>query len=97
MNPTKASKKILRHVLAALPDNPFVKKRRARRRKTLAYGAIGVVVLGGIAAILMLTPRTRREILGIAKDKTRAVGEKIRPHAQPNGVSASGPVAMNVE
>lgn len=89
MNWSKTTNKVIRNVTRAMPKAlagisiPFV----ARRRTSVlpyVFGAIGVAVAGGIAAVMIMSPRTRHRALDVAKDgygkvKGQAIGitEKI--------------------
>lgn len=63
----KDTNKLVKNILRALPAIPFV----APKKTSIApfvLGAIGVAVAGGIAAVMVFSPRTRYRALDIAKD-----------------------------
>ncbi len=64
----KDTNKLIKNVLRALP---VIQLRRQRRRDiAVSYllGAIGVAIAGGIAAVMILSPRTRNRTLGMARE-----------------------------
>jgi hypothetical protein len=67
----KDTNKLLRNVLRALPAISAIPL-FARKKKTsmlpFVLGAFGVAVAGGIAALMVFSPRTRYRALDIAKD-----------------------------
>ena len=68
----------LRGVLAAVPAIPYVMRSR-RQPSVAAYviGGLGFAVLGGLAALMFFSPRTRNRALNAAKDTYGKVNEKI--------------------
>lgn len=63
----KDTNKLFKNILRALPAIPFI----APKKTSIApfvLGAIGVAVAGGIAAVMVFSPRTRYRALDIAKD-----------------------------
>lgn len=88
----KKIKKVLSGVISALPAAvPYVM--RSRRQSSIAayvLGGIGVAVVGGLAAVMFLSPRTRTRALTAAKDTYGKVNEKIghlRSHESAIGMS----------
>lgn len=63
----KDTNKLLKTVLRALPVIPFIAPKKTSL-VPLVLGAIGVAAIGGIAAVMIFSPRTRDRALGIAKD-----------------------------
>lgn len=67
----------------ALPAIPYVMTRRRRRSLAASvFGGIGFAVLGGIAAMMFFSPRTRHRALHAAKDTYGKVNEtfhRLRP------------------
>jgi len=63
----KDTNKLLKTVLRALPALPFI---APKKTSVLPFvlGAIGVAAIGGIAAVMIFSPRTRYRALDIAKD-----------------------------
>lgn len=88
----KNIKKVLSGVISALPAAvPYVM--RSRRSSPIAayvLGGIGVAVVGGLAAVMFLSPRTRTRALTAAKDTYGKVNEKISHlRSHNNGVGMS--------
>lgn len=87
MNWSKTTNKVIKNVTTAMPKMlpeflgaisiPFF----ARKKKTsvLPYvlGACGVAIAGGIAAIMIMSPRTRTRALDAAKDGVSKVKGQI--------------------
>jgi hypothetical protein len=77
-------KRVLSGVLAALPALPYVM--RSRRRTSIAayvLGGVSVALAGGIAAVMLLSPRTRNRALVAARgtyDKVNDTISQIRSH-----------------
>jgi hypothetical protein len=63
----KDTNKLLKNVLRALPAIPFIAPKKTSV-VPFVLGAIGVAAIGGIAAVMVFSPRTRYRALDIAKD-----------------------------
>ena len=63
----KDTTKLLNNVLRALPAIPFIAPKKTSV-VPFVLGAIGVAAIGGIAAVMVFSPRTRYRALDIAKD-----------------------------
>ena len=63
----KDTTKLLNNVLRALPAIPFIAPKKTSV-VPFVLGAIGVAAIGGIAAVMIFSPRTRYRALDIAKD-----------------------------
>lgn len=62
--------KLMKSALHAMPALPFIARRRRRQYMLpLVLSALGVAVLGGAAAVMLLSPRTRHRALDMAKDR----------------------------
>lgn len=76
--------KYVKHLIAAAPAAiPFIM--RSRRRTPIGsyiLGGLGLAVVGGLAAVMMLSPRTRNRALVAAKDTMGKVEEKVG-HLRP--------------
>lgn len=89
----KDTNKLIKNVLRALPAAiPLFAPKRKTSLAPFVLGAIGVAVAGGIAAVMVFSPRTRYRMLDIAKDgygKVRGqldqlgVAEKLGMSKQP--------------
>lgn len=64
----KDTTKLINNVLRALPLIPLLAPKRKSSVASYIVGAFGVAIVGGIAAVMYLSPRTRTRTLGIAKD-----------------------------
>ncbi len=63
----KDTNKLIKNVLRALPALPYFAPKKTSIFP-FVLGAIGVAVAGGIAAVMVFSPRTRYRALDIAKD-----------------------------
>jgi hypothetical protein len=63
----KDTKKLWKSILRSLPAIPFIAPKKETPIVPLVLGALGIVVAGGIAAVLILSPRTRYRALDAAK------------------------------
>jgi hypothetical protein len=82
----KDTNKLIKNVLRALPAIPLLMPKKRASVLPYVLGALGVAIVGGITAVMILSPRTRNRTLGIAKDgygKVRgqlgqlAIGERL--------------------
>ena len=64
----KDTKKLIRNVLRALPDIPYIAPKKTSSVLPFVLGAIGVAVFGGVAAVMVFSPRTRYRALDVAKE-----------------------------
>ena len=66
----KDTNKLIKNVLRALPaiTLPFLAPKKTSSFVPFFLGAVGVAVAGGIAAVMVFSPRTRYRALDIAKD-----------------------------
>ena len=89
------TRKLFDNVLDMLPIS-----RRSSTVSPFVIGAIGVAVLGGIAAVMILSPRTRYRVLGAAKETYGKVAQSnignklgiqhdVGTQTQPNGLVGS--------
>lgn len=74
----KSSIRALEAMIAAMPAMPHITRSR-RRASMMAYliGGIGLAIAGGIAALMLLSPRARHKALDVAKGTYDRVNEKI--------------------
>ena len=63
----KDTNKLLKNVLRALPAIPYLAPKKTSV-VPFVLGALGVAAIGGIAAVMIFSPRTRYRALDIAKD-----------------------------
>ena len=64
----KDTNKLIKNVLRALPAIPYFAPKKTSSVLPFVLGAVGVAVVGGIAAVMVFSPRTRYRALDIAKD-----------------------------
>jgi hypothetical protein len=93
----KRLNRVLRNVLAAMPAIPYIMKSR-RRTPIGAYIAAGIAVaiVGAVAAVMALSPRTRHRTLGMAKGTYGGVKERmshLRHADSPQAVETVEPLA----
>ena len=81
----KDTNKLIKNVLRALPAIPYFAPKKSSAVPYI-LGALGIAIVGGITAVMILSPRARNRTLGIAKDgygKVRgqlgqlAIGERL--------------------
>lgn len=78
----KDTNKLFKNVLRALPAIPFI----APKKTSIApfvIGVIGAAVVGGIAAVMVFSPRTRYRALDVAKEGY----DRVRGQLDQLGVS----------
>jgi hypothetical protein len=82
----KDTNKLLKNVLRALPAItaiPFLARKQKTSVLPFVLGALGVAVAGGIAAVMVFSPRTRYRALDMAKG---GIG-KVRGQLDELGIS----------
>jgi hypothetical protein len=69
---------LVRGAIAAMPAIPYIMKSR-RRRSVAAYvlSTLGIAVVGGLAALMVMSPRTRHRAMDAAKGTYGKMNEKI--------------------
>jgi len=89
MSTKKKINRVMKGMLAALPAVPYIMKARQRTPIT-AYvlGGIGLAIAGGVAAVMMFSPRTRHRALDAARGTYGRVSEKVG-HLRARGEEAS--------
>lgn len=60
--------KVIKSALRALPEIPYVNEKPKASVLPYVFGAIGFAVVGGVAAVMFFSPKTRERALGAAKD-----------------------------
>lgn len=87
---TKNLDKILKGAIAAMPAIPYITKRRSSMVLPLVLGGIGVALMGGMAAVMYLSPRTRYRALDMAKNTYGKLETQITHlRAKAEGAEAS--------
>jgi hypothetical protein len=74
---TKNIDKILKGAIAAMPAIPYITKRRSSMVLPLVLGGIGVALMGGMAAVMFLSPRTRYRAMDMAKNTYGKINTQI--------------------
>ena len=69
--------KVLKGAIAAMPAIPYITKRRSSMVLPLVLGGIGVALMGGMAAVMFLSPRTRYRAMDMAKNTYGKINEQI--------------------
>jgi hypothetical protein len=64
----KDTNKLVKNILRAMPAIPFIAPKKKTSIAPFLLGALGVAVFGGVAAVMIFSPRTRYRALDIAKD-----------------------------
>lgn len=79
MTTKKKISQVLKGIAAAMPALPYIMKSR-QRTSMAAYvlGGLGIAVVGGIAALMLFSPRARTKALGAAKHTYGKVNDKLR-------------------
>ena len=95
---SKNINKVLKGAIAAMPAIPYITKRRSSMVLPLVLGGIGVALMGGMAAVMFLSPRTRYRAMDMAKNTYGKINEQIgqltqlatkssEEHSASNGLS----------
>ncbi len=92
MNSIKDSKKLIRKALRNIPDLPFEIPFLARRSSIVPYvlGAIGVALVGAVAAVMVFSPRTRYRALGVAKNTYGKMQDQLHSMGVNVGMNRTG-------
>jgi len=69
--------KVLEGAIAAMPAIPYIKPRRRRTVLPYVLGGIGLALIGGMAAVMLLSPRTRSRAMDMAKNTYGKINEQI--------------------
>lgn len=87
MNWSKTTNKVIKNVTTAMPKMlpeflgaisiPFFAKKKKTSVLPYVLGAFGVAIAGGIAAVMIMSPRTRTRALDVAKDGVSKVKGQI--------------------
>jgi hypothetical protein len=72
----KSINKVIKNLSRSMPELPWG-ARRSTPILSYVLGGIGVAIVGGIAAVMAFSPRTRYRALDIAKDTYGKVEGKI--------------------
>lgn len=89
----KSVNKMIKGVVAALPVIPFITPKKSSSVLSYVLGGIGLSLVGGVAALMYFSPRTRYRALDVAKDAYGKVNDQIAHlkggkgfTTQPNGL-----------
>lgn len=93
---SKNINKVLKGAIAALPAIPYITKpRRSSMVLPFVLGGIGVALMGGMAAVMFLSPRTRYRAMDMAKNTYGKINEQIGQLTHLAAKSGEGGVASN--
>lgn len=87
----RAVNRALKTLIGAVPAIPYVM--RSRRRTPVAVyvlGGLGIALAGGIAALMLLSPRTRSRALHAARGAYDKVNERIVHRREAAADAANG-------
>ena len=68
---------VLKSAIAVMPAIPYITKRRSSMVLPLVLGGIGVALMGGMAAVMFLSPRTRYRAMDMAKNTYGKIESQI--------------------
>lgn len=74
---SKSINKVLKGAIAVMPAIPFVTKRRSSIVLPLVLSGLGVALMGGMAAVMFLSPRTRYRAMDMAKNTYGKINTQI--------------------
>jgi hypothetical protein len=84
--------KYMKGAIAAMPAIPYITKRRSSMMLPLVLGGLGVALMGGMAAVMFLSPRTRYRALDMAKNTygkiNTQIGEQLA-HLKSKGIEGT--------
>jgi hypothetical protein len=69
--------RIMRGLVSALPVLPLVMRRKRTPIAAYVLGGIGIAIVGGVAAVMIMSPRTRNRALSAAKDTYGKVNDRV--------------------
>jgi hypothetical protein len=81
---------VIKGVISALPAAmPIVIHRRRRSLAPYILGGIGFAIAGGAIAVMLLSPRTRKRAMLVAKDTYGKMNARVGHFRQgvPNGIA----------
>ena len=73
----KTLRNFVQGAIAMMPVIPYITKRRSSNVLAYVLGGVGVAIVGGLAGIMFLSPRTRYRALDMAKQTYGKVNDKI--------------------
>jgi hypothetical protein len=73
----KTLRSFLKGAIAMVPAIPYITKRRSSSMLAYVLGGVGVAIVGGLAGIMYLSPRTRYRALDVAKQTYGKVNDQI--------------------
>lgn len=74
---SKNINKFLKGAIAAMPAIPYITKRRSSTVLPFVLGGLGVALMGGMAAVMFLSPRTRYRAIDMAKNTYGKINTQI--------------------
>lgn len=85
----KDTNRLIKNVLRALPAIPYFAPKKTSI-VPLLLGAIGVALVGGVAAVMIFSPRTRYRALDVAREGIGKVKGQLGPIAEKLGIEHDG-------
>jgi hypothetical protein len=73
----KTLRNFLKGAIAMMPAIPYITKRRSSSMLAYVLGGVGVAIVGGLAGVMFLSPRTRYRALDVAKQTYGKVNDQI--------------------
>jgi hypothetical protein len=86
----KTLRNFLKGAIAVMPAIPYITKRRNSSILSYVLGGVGVAIVGGLAGIMFMSPRTRYRALDVAKQTYGKVNHKIE-EMKNQGATAQRP------
>lgn len=100
------TRKFIKKVIAAAPLVAYARARRRSRLMPFVLGAIGVAAFGGVAAVMIFSPRSRTRALEAARDAydrvadqldTMGLGDKLGIRSRREARLANGLVSEGID
>jgi hypothetical protein len=92
---SKNINKILKSAIAVMPAIPYITKRRSSMVLPLVLGGLGVALMGGMAAVMFLSPRTRYRAMDVAKNTYGKINEQIGQLSHLKAKGSEGATVQN--
>src|SRR5436190_17334468 len=73
----KTLRNFLKGAIAVMPAIPYITKRRNSSILSYVLGGVGIAIVGGLAGVMFMSPRTRYRALDVAKQTYGKVNDKI--------------------
>jgi hypothetical protein len=83
---------VLKSAIAVMPAIPYITKRKSSMVVPFILGGVGMALVGGVAAVMFLSPRTRYRALDIAKNTYGKINDQIT-HLRGGEIAGEQPLA----